>query len=204
SAAAGVGGSPGGKRGSEGTAPAGDATRQETPQGKTCTAGHAASLARRVRGKGKRVSKPPAAAGGIRRAATREAGTRVTIDGQPVNLVHLPGLGADGRDATPPSHAGAGGAPEGAWRSRLPDVLEFARRQLDGESEVDQFGFDPEFNSHVLMPVARVLYQRWFGVRMRGLAHVPEAGPALVVANHSGTLPVEAGMLPSGLPEDPP
>ena len=54
------------------------------------------------------------------------------------------------------------------------------------------------------MPVARMLYQRWFGVRMRGLAHVPEAGPALVVANHSGTLPVDAVMLQAGLHDEHP
>jgi 1-acyl-sn-glycerol-3-phosphate acyltransferase len=184
------------------------------------------------------VSKPPAAAGGIRRAATRETETSVTIDGHPVNLVPLPGLEADGQDdasadggddagadggrAVPsgpsgseadgapdggragPSGSQADRAPDGGWRSRLADVLEFARRQLDGESEVDQFGFDPEFNSRVLMPAARTLYQRWFGVRMRGLAHVPEAGPALVVANHSGTLPVDALMLQAGLHDEHP
>src|SRR5215471_6573203 len=179
--------------------------------------------------KGEKVSKPPAAAGGTRRAATRETGPSVTIDGQPVNLVPLPGLEADGRDdagAGGGDDAGVGGgdsagragpsrpigplggeadgAPVGGWRSRLADVLEFARRQLEGESEVDQFGFDPDFNSRVLMPVARILYQRWFGVRMRGLAHVPEAGPALVVANHSGTLPVDAVMLQAGLHDEHP
>jgi hypothetical protein len=37
----------------------------------------------------------------------------VTIDGQPVNLVRLPGLGADGRDeaGAGPSRAEADGAP---------------------------------------------------------------------------------------------
>jgi 1-acyl-sn-glycerol-3-phosphate acyltransferase len=179
--------------------------------------------------KGEKVSKPPAAAGGIRRAATGETAAHVTIDGHPVNLVHLPGLGADGRedagarDGRPGPGPGAGGAdrapgdgrrtaPGGdrrsaagdGWRGRLASVLEFARRQLDGESEVDQFGFDPEFNSRVLMPIARLLYQHWFGVQMRGLAHVPEAGPALVVANHSGTLPVDAVMLQAGLHDEHP
>jgi len=175
------------------------------------------------------VSKPPAAAGGIRRAATGETAAHVTIDGHPVNLVHLPGLGTDGRDDAGARDGragpgpGAGGAdrapgdgrpaaPGGdrrsaagdGWRGRLASVLEFARRQLDGESEVDQFGFDPEFNSRVLMPIARLLYQHWFGVQMRGLAHVPEAGPALVVANHSGTLPVDAVMLQAGLHDEHP
>jgi 1-acyl-sn-glycerol-3-phosphate acyltransferase len=162
--------------------------------------------------KGDRVSEPPAAAGGVRRAATGETGASVTIDGHPVNLVHLPGLGAGGDDAGAaggragpgPGGGRADGAPGDGWRRRLAGVLEFARRQLDGESEVDQFGFDPEFNSRVLMPVARLLYQHWFGVRMRGLAHVPEAGPALVVANHSGTLPVDAVMLQAGLHDEHP
>jgi 1-acyl-sn-glycerol-3-phosphate acyltransferase len=162
--------------------------------------------------KGDRVSEPPAAAGGVRRAATGETGASVTIDGHPVNLIHLPGLGAGGDDAGAaggragpgPGGGRADGAPGDGWRRRLTGVLEFARRQLDGESEVDQFGFDPEFNSRVLMPVARLLYQHWFGVRMRGLAHVPEAGPALVVANHSGTLPVDAVMLQAGLHDEHP
>ena len=147
----------------------------------------------------------------------------MTIEGHPVNLVPLPGLEAYGRDeayggdeaygvddaaagdgqAGPPGGK-ADGARDGGWRSRLAGALEFARRQLDGESEVDQFGFDPEFNSRVLMPIARMLYQHWFGVRMRGLAHVPEAGPALVVANHSGTLPVDAVMLQAGLHDEHP
>ena len=117
--------------------------------------------------------------------------------------------GAGGGRTDPPGPPGppgseAAGAADGGWRSRLADILEFARRQLDGETEVDQFGFDPEFNSRVLMPAARVLYQHWFGVRMRGLEHVPEVGPALVVANHSGTLPVDAVMLQSGLHDEHP
>ena len=153
----------------------------------------------------------------------------MTIDGHPVNLVHLPGLGADGRDDAGARDGRAGPGPGGGgadrapgdgrrtaagdgqrsaagdgWRGRLASVLEFARRQLDGESEVDQFGFDPEFNGRVLMPIARLLYQHWFGVQMRGLEHVPEAGPALVVANHSGTLPVNAVMLQAGLHDEHP
>src|SRR5207247_2121905 len=102
--------------------------------------------------KGEQVSKPPAAAGGIRRAAMRETDASVTIDGHPVNLVPLPGLedyggddahGGDEVDGgrVGPSGGRADGARDGGWRSRLADVLEFARRQLDGESEVDQFGF---------------------------------------------------------------
>jgi 1-acyl-sn-glycerol-3-phosphate acyltransferase len=100
--------------------------------------------------------------------------------------------------------AGGGSAQATGWRGRIAEALEFARRQMAGESEVDQFGFDPEFNSRVLMPVARALYQHWFRVCMKGLAHVPGEGPALVVANHSGVLPVDAIMLQSGLHDEHP
>ena len=69
---------------------------------------------------------------------------------------------------------------------------------------VDEFGFDPEFNSRVLMPLARGLYRQWFRVRMRGLGHVPAQGGALVVANHSGALPLDAVMLQAGLHDEHP
>ncbi len=95
-------------------------------------------------------------------------------------------------------------AQDGSWRGRLAGLADFARRQVTGEGEVDEFGFDPEFNSRLLIPLARLLYQQWFRVRMRGLENVPSTGPALVVANHSGTLPLDAIMLQTGLHDDHP
>jgi 1-acyl-sn-glycerol-3-phosphate acyltransferase len=92
-----------------------------------------------------------------------------------------------------------GVASPGSWRHRLADLAEFARRRLAGEYEIDQFGFDPELNSAVLMPAALALYRQWFRVRMRGLGEVPDTGPALVVANHSGVLPLDAIMLQAGV-----
>jgi 1-acyl-sn-glycerol-3-phosphate acyltransferase len=86
-----------------------------------------------------------------------------------------------------------------AWRNRLAGLADFARRRLAGEYEVDQFGFDPELNSAVIMPAALAIYRQWFRVRMRGLDKVPADGPALVVANHSGVLPLDAIMLQAGL-----
>jgi 1-acyl-sn-glycerol-3-phosphate acyltransferase len=87
----------------------------------------------------------------------------------------------------------------GSWRHRLADLAEFARQRLAGEYETDEFGFDPELNSAVLMPAALSLYRNWFRVRMRGLDKVPAAGAALVVANHSGVLPMDAIMLQAGV-----
>jgi 1-acyl-sn-glycerol-3-phosphate acyltransferase len=86
-----------------------------------------------------------------------------------------------------------------AWRSRLAGLAEFARQRLAGDYEVDEFGFDPDLNSAVLMPAALALYRDWFRIRMRGLDHVPASGPALIVANHSGALPFDAIMLQAGL-----
>jgi 1-acyl-sn-glycerol-3-phosphate acyltransferase len=92
-------------------------------------------------------------------------------------------------------HAGT----RSVWRRRLAGAAEFARRRLAGEYEVDQFGFDPDLNSTVLMPAALALYRNWFRVQARGLQHIPDAGPALIVANHSGVLPLDAIMLQAGV-----
>jgi 1-acyl-sn-glycerol-3-phosphate acyltransferase len=92
----------------------------------------------------------------------------------------------------------------GSWRRRLADLAGFARQRLAGEYEIDEFGFDPELNSTVFMPAALTLYRNWFRIEMRGLEHVPGTGAALVVANHSGVLPMDAVMLQAGLFADHP
>ena len=106
--------------------------------------------------------------------------------------------------AAPP---GSGGSDNGAgenWRHWLADLADFAHREVAGEGEIDEFGFDPEFNSRLLMPLARVLYQQWFRVQLRGLEHVPASGGALLVANHSGVLPFDAIMLQAGVHDEHP
>jgi 1-acyl-sn-glycerol-3-phosphate acyltransferase len=88
----------------------------------------------------------------------------------------------------------------GEWIRRLAGAVDFVRRRAAGEFEVDpESGFDPELNQAVLMPAARALYRGWFRVQMRGLEHVPGQGSALIVANHSGVLPIDAFMLQVGL-----
>jgi 1-acyl-sn-glycerol-3-phosphate acyltransferase len=93
----------------------------------------------------------------------------------------------------------AGGGDSGGWRQRITEAAGFLRRRMAGEYEVDEYGFDPEFNARVLMPVYRAVYREWFRVRMRGLENVPASGPALIVANHSGVLPFDALMLQAGV-----
>jgi 1-acyl-sn-glycerol-3-phosphate acyltransferase len=93
----------------------------------------------------------------------------------------------------------ADGAPPDGWRQRVAGAADFVRRRAAGDYRVDESGFDPDFHASVVMPVTRAIYRDWFRVRMRGVEHVPAAGPALVVANHSGVLPLDAIMLQSGL-----
>ncbi|MGQ0467704.1 MAG: lysophospholipid acyltransferase family protein [Sporichthyaceae bacterium] len=73
-------------------------------------------------------------------------------------------------------------------------ALSFLRRRLTGDYEVDEFGFDPELTDAILMAPFRPLYEHWFRVETRGLEHVPDSGGALLVANHSGTLPLDGLM----------
>ncbi|POM25564.1 2-acyl-glycerophospho-ethanolamine acyltransferase [Actinomadura rubteroloni] len=74
-------------------------------------------------------------------------------------------------------------------------TVAFLRRRLAGAYDVDEFGFDPDLNESVLLPIARALYERWFRIEVEGLENLPEKGRALLVANHSGTLPLDALML---------
>lgn len=78
--------------------------------------------------------------------------------------------------------------------SRVAGALAFLRRRLTGDYEVDLFGFDEELTERVLMPMLRPLYKHWFRVEVRGIENVPSEGAALVVANHSGTIPLDSLM----------
>jgi 1-acyl-sn-glycerol-3-phosphate acyltransferase len=85
------------------------------------------------------------------------------------------------------------------WERRAARGLAFLRRRITGEYEVDEFGFDEELTDAVLMGALRPLYDRYFRVEARGLERVPSSGGALIVANHSGTLPFDALMTQAAL-----
>jgi 1-acyl-sn-glycerol-3-phosphate acyltransferase len=91
-----------------------------------------------------------------------------------------------------------------AWEESLAEVLAFLRRRLAGEYTVDEFGFDAELTDNVLLPALRPLYRTWFRVETFGMHHVPAQGGALVVANHSGTLPLDSLMTAVALHDDHP
>lgn len=60
--------------------------------------------------------------------------------------------------------------------------------------EVDDFGLDPIYEER-LRPVADFLYKSYFRVETEGIENVPNSGRCLVVANHSGALPLDGLML---------
>lgn len=84
----------------------------------------------------------------------------------------------------------------------LAELLAFLRRRIDGDYEVDEFGYDPELTDKVFLELVRPLYNHWFRVETVELHNVPEEGGALVVANHSGTLPIDALMLQVAMHDD--
>ncbi|RVX46556.1 1-acyl-sn-glycerol-3-phosphate acyltransferase [Nonomuraea polychroma] len=84
----------------------------------------------------------------------------------------------------------------------LAKLLVFLRRRVSGDYEVDEFGYDAELTDKVLLELVRPLYTRWFRVETLQVKNVPEEGGALVVANHSGTLPVDALMLQVAMHDD--
>jgi len=90
------------------------------------------------------------------------------------------------------------------WEAQLAGGLDFLRRRLNGEYETDEFGFDADLTDHVLLPILRPLFHSWFRVESHGLENVPDTGGALLVANHSGTLPVDALMTTVSLHDDHP
>lgn len=72
---------------------------------------------------------------------------------------------------------------------------EFIRRRLSGDYPVDDFGYDEELARNVLMPLAGLLYEHYFRVKTLGIERVPSEGAALLIANHSGTIPLDSVMM---------
>jgi 1-acyl-sn-glycerol-3-phosphate acyltransferase len=60
--------------------------------------------------------------------------------------------------------------------------------------EVDEFGMD-EVVLRRARPLFEFLYERYWRIDLSGLEHLPEQGPCLLVANHSGLLPYDGLML---------
>jgi 1-acyl-sn-glycerol-3-phosphate acyltransferase len=80
------------------------------------------------------------------------------------------------------------------WERRLAEMMAFLRRRLSGEYVVDEYGFDTEITERFFMAALRPIAEKWFRVEVRGVENIPATGGALVVSNHSGTVPVDGLM----------
>jgi 1-acyl-sn-glycerol-3-phosphate acyltransferase len=74
--------------------------------------------------------------------------------------------------------------------ARLQAALYFAWHT----DQPDDFGYDPRF-ARTLQPFLEFLYRVWWRVEATGVEHVPDLGPGLIVANHSGVLPYDGAMV---------
>ena len=92
------------------------------------------------------------------------------------------------------------GAVDGAVNRSLTGMLgeEFEERLSRvplnlGQSGVDPFGLDPQWTKYVLATAAW-LHRRYFRTEVFGAKHVP-AGRVLLIANHSGQLPIDGVLI---------
>ncbi|MGW0769688.1 lysophospholipid acyltransferase family protein [Streptomyces sp. NPDC002676] len=104
--------------------------------------------------------------------------------------------GSVSREEEPRDQAPEQGAvDEGVLERRVAAGLAFLRRRLTGDYQVDDFGYDEELTDQVLMSLLRPLYEKYFRVEVKGIENIPAEGGALLVANHSGTLPLDGLMM---------
>lgn len=75
-----------------------------------------------------------------------------------------------------------------------------AIRESDGTdpATLPNMGFDAAFFERV-SPLLEFLWSRYFRVKITGLENIPETGPAVLVANHSGGLPYDGMLLAYGV-----
>ena len=78
-----------------------------------------------------------------------------------------------------------------SWEPRLAEFLAFLRRRVTGDYAVDDYGFDAELTERFFLAAVRPIAEKWFRVEVRGVENIPTEGGALVVSNHSGTVPID-------------
>jgi len=79
------------------------------------------------------------------------------------------------------------------WENRIAGILAGVRKRIAGDYEVDEFGLDTQI-SEIAIEVIEPIAEKWFRLEVRGIENIPTEGGALLVANHSGTVPLD-GMI---------
>ncbi len=76
------------------------------------------------------------------------------------------------------------------WEARIAGILAGLRKRLAGDYQVDAFGFDPQI-TEIFVAAIEPIAEKWFRLEVRGVENIPAVGGALLVANHSGTIPID-------------
>ncbi|WP_246099062.1 lysophospholipid acyltransferase family protein [Persicimonas caeni] len=58
----------------------------------------------------------------------------------------------------------------------------------------DPFGFEPDFLKYIV-PVAERLYRKYFRTEVVDIENIPDSGRVLLVANHTGQIPIDGFLL---------
>jgi 1-acyl-sn-glycerol-3-phosphate acyltransferase len=126
--------------------------------------------------------------------AKRERCKATTASGRPCKNYAIDDLGycrVHSKEVSVPTSRAQVPAPTPNPLERL---VGFVQERLRGNYFVDDFGYDEQL-SRALLPLAAPLYEKYFRVRTRGISRIPKEGPAIIVANHSGTVALDAVML---------
>jgi len=87
-------------------------------------------------------------------------------------------------------------------RDKLASAGDLARL-LEPAVRLERFGMDARLVERA-EPLVELLYSRWWRVSVSGLEHLPAQGPAVLVANHAGSLPWDALVLRHAVRRDRP
>ncbi len=141
---------------------------------------------------------PATRAAGARAANTVELGATAAVRGEPeaqgltrAQIAHhvrdATRIAARlaGSDARPPEH--------GSFLRRLSRFRLLARSE-----QVDDFGLDPDYEAS-MRPFFDRMCNDYFRMQVDGMQNIPANGRALLVGNHSGTLPWDGIMLRTAL-----
>lgn len=83
-------------------------------------------------------------------------------------------------------------------KNMLPEEqIERIQNYLDArypEGGYDEFGMDPDALMSAL-PFALFMYKHYFRVILNGIENIPAEGPALIIGNHSGQIPMDGMMV---------
>lgn len=108
-------------------------------------------------------------------------------------------MGADGEhggDQEARTVAVGGGGHPAVLREHLPG--------LEPERHLTDWGRSERVEGALDRLVYDFLFHYWFRVEVEGITSVPADGPALLIANHAGTLPADAAMIAKAIREQRP